>query len=61
MNRRGMPTAWQRELIEGQGLNPDNYIVISCNPTKLRLANRGDGRIIKIKRTAGVSAPCGSM
>lgn len=59
MDRRGMPTVSQRDMIASYGLNPSDYVVISCSGTKIRIAHRGDGSIRKLKRTAGAGTPGG--
>lgn len=49
MNRRGKPTVQQRAILAAHGLDPKDYIVISCDDKKMRIAHRGDGGIRKIK------------
>lgn len=49
MNRRGKPTVQQRAILAAHGLDPRDYVVISSNDKKMRIAHRGDGGVKKIK------------
>lgn len=58
--RTHLPTAEQATLIARHGLIPSNYRVVSDTDECLHLVSRLGGATRRIKKAAGVGAPCSS-